>query len=148
MSDEQDREVERICAEYEAGKRRTAHLALAILGIATRCANTDAGGCAAEFGSMDVAELTRCLDCGLWFHAHCARKHFAGSGAEKDKYILEMENLRVEAATVWDVFVAAKTALAHRRSPGYFTAAGQTEQSRLDIAVDEAVDAALKAASP
>jgi hypothetical protein len=133
MSHEQDREVERVCAEYNEARKHEVVAALNLLGFGTRCGcPTMSGvGCHQEFDSLEVHKLTRCLDCGYWFHPHCARKHFSNSGSEKDKRIFELER----------VYEAARVALAHRRSSGYFTAAGQAEQSRLDIAVDRAVDA-------
>jgi hypothetical protein len=49
-------------------------------------------GCSQRFVSRD--EIYRCVDCGVEFHKHCAREHFAKSG---NNFLLAKEDAQLEA---------------------------------------------------
>ena len=59
------------------------------------CGSNAAGvicGCNKRFVTRD--EIYRCVDCGVEFHKHCAREHFAKSG---DNFLLAKEDAQLEA---------------------------------------------------
>lgn len=70
-------------------RKQEVHDALNRCGIATRC-GTAVIGCGKEFEPEDAHLITRCVDCGIWFHAKCARHHFAVDD-EKDRLIEKRE---------------------------------------------------------
>ena len=98
-------------------------------------------GCNQRFDTHD--EIYRCVDCGVEFHKHCAREHFAKSGnnfllAKEDAQLetkelkLDLRDLRAEIDRMRPVYELAKA----WRMMGFGRGVGERD---LSVAVDAAL---------